>query len=231
MQEYILQSDGVIKRRTVEEAVVNVRPQVLQRLAKNVQLKVVNLMDHPEIGRCHLSVTPTGHLWSVVLKTINFNCPFTLKDGVMVPNFANNKEPVMNLEWAVPESIKARLAVLCALDGEQWRAQKVWLFAFASTGASYRMPLANIYEDCSVCTGDYDQWASTSVDALLRAVRQFRGSQWNQDLWYSGTQEHTVRFVRFDPKATPFKAIVPDSPWTNLCRKVANTPITEQVII
>lgn len=227
--EYILKPDGAFFARNIEEQEIRVTPDMLSSVTSNVRLAIPAAFRMPPESRPVGLTVKGGAIFTATihLDKLVFNSPFVLRNEVLYPEFASNSAPVMTMEWVPPESMKLVLVARMTYSGNEWRHAKVWLFAFGEKGQGWKLPVSNLYDDCSVCTGDTVSRAPSLQESLTKIYLQFRNARWNKDLFYD--TDKAVRMFRWKPETTPFEQLSIDAPnWTNLCTKVSS-PIMEEI--
>jgi hypothetical protein len=166
---------------------------------------------------------------TIPLPFVRFNTEFKMQGEVMVPVFnkPTGSNPRLNVDWDVRAACsgKVRLWLLVltkhnSSDPNHYIGE-CYLVATSSTNKMYRIPLANVYDDCKICMGD--QWNGRSQPtlpaALDAALQQFLNSPWNSDLKRS--PEKSDAFFRFKPVNDGFETLPVDGQWSNLCERVA----------
>jgi hypothetical protein len=104
-----------------------------------------------------------------------------------------------------------------------------WLFAFNQDHNGYRLPLPNLHDDCSICTGQFESSYNTVQAGLIASLEQFNQSKWNSDLMR--TSDQSQQFFRFRPTNETFETLpIAVADWTTLCEKVS-TAILDRVIL
>ncbi len=101
--------------------------------------------------------------------------------------------------------------------------EKAWLFAVGPKKGIYRLPLANVYADCSLCLGQYENFGPTHREGIEKTIDQFQKSKWNADLWEA--PDLTQRCFRWKVLDKGFEVMEPDGKWTELSQKIS-TPVT-----
>lgn len=234
VNEIILTEDNrvMLETRTRVEKVIT--SDTFRPLLDSFQLKLKSFHDlrHlPGFTVAHLCSSLKEHVWTVPIKTLTIRAPFAMLEGGLVPSFGSKNDPLLKLEWPVPPSLNLNLVISTVADGGEWCCAKEWLLAFDENSAAWRLPLANLYEDASLCSGDWERTNPTSTGLLGVAIHQFVNSQWNQDLHDTGDMKKVQALIRFDPKTEPYTALPVNTPdWRNLTRKVGS-PIIESVVL
>lgn len=223
MREYILKDGGAIFRREVTETQVQPGPNFTRDLAGSMSLKVKSVMRLPG-ENFPLDVVVKGSVayWSLRLQHLTLRAPFKDIGGIMVPVFNSTSDPTMDMKWDVPGTMDLRL-LFEAVTAENGTAKihYVWLFAFFRAKL-FRLPLANLYDDCRVCTGTNNELANTPhYELIFQELERFRSSRWNNDLWNDVT--NTQKMFRFKPHEKGFTTEKYQSDrWYDLCNETTN---------
>lgn len=221
LAEYVISPTGGIVIRNIQETDIRLGDNALSELNAKSPRRLANLDDIPNWGRVGVTTVGAHNFYTVWINRIPMNARFRLLEGVMVPQFNSSTDPLMTLVWD-PRHLDLKLKMLIRITREG-NADVVWLFAYDSQGKAWRLPLANVYEDCKLCTGQYDSYSDTHLGVVRKVLTQFEQGNWNKDLWDGVEQTH--RFFRWAPKNDQFE-VLPPSPdgtvWTTLCKKVAH---------
>lgn len=222
-KEYVLNADGMWRYREITEYRVDVSGETLRNaFANDVSIKVPYLFEAgPDNGMISAIFTDTGYQWwTVGVNTIRFNCSFLERDGQFMPCFKGGAETVpMTLEWPVSCAPGMRLFLLVNLSHNAFL--KAWLVAVCGNGRYWRLPVANVFKNCELCTGEQMIKSRTAMGVVLETLSLFRSSTWNADLWEYPEKTYSMfRFKHTDSGG--FEAIPPSGDWTKLCDKVAN---------
>jgi hypothetical protein len=185
----------------------------------------------------NVGLTSKGKLtsFSLRLSKMQINTKFVLKDGFLVPDFAQTSasSTEFSLTWYVPDKMKLYLMV--TVDASAMLADDTWLVAFDRNGNCYRLPTTNTYEDGKVCQGIYDGYGTSLLDCLIKAYKQFIDSRWNADLHDRGGDygmEHSMQLFRFKPlEPDGFDMVQPDKDWTLLAEKINSEFINNNIIL
>ena len=221
MREYILKQDGGFYQRDIAEVEVELGDAFVAALGANRVTQIYNLHPLPGMGNAHLTVTNKIDYWCVNLPRIVLKCPWRLSGEFLVPEFGNTDLPVMNLEWVPNKNESLKLLLLLGIVQEDLSFHGMWFFAKDNNGATWRLPLPNLHDDCAVCSGIRDRlFFSSLTDGLGKLLDIFDRAPWNADLWKSA--EHTQAFFRFKPgpSATFIQQPV-HGDWQKHCLKVA----------
>jgi hypothetical protein len=226
--EIILRDNGTLTERTIEERDLNAEGEVLDALTAEVMRTQRNVMPVPGWGVAHANVALGNTLWSIPIDRIPLKARFRVNGGVLVPMFASGTELEMPLVWQAPAEVRLVFAVRTARSDESVEVDGNWLFAFKDDHG-YRLPLPNLNDDCSLCTGQFVNSHPTAQECVIASLQQFNQSKWNADLMRTVAQSQ--KFFRFKPTNETFATLPIDAAdWTTLCDKVA-TAILDRVIL
>ena len=227
--EIIIGDNGKLTERTVSERELQAEGEVLDALTADVTRSQRNVMRIPNWGVAHANDGLPDTLWSVRIDRIPLKARFRVINSVLVPMFASDTDLEMPLVWQVPKEIRLVFMVRTLAADDQVQVDGNWLFAFNQEGNGYRLPLPNLHDDCSVCTGEFEDNYATAHDCIIASLNQFNQSKWNADLMRTVAQSQ--KFFRFKPTNETFETLPVEAPnWTSLCDKVS-TAIMDRVIL
>ena len=232
--EVILKSDGLIVARTVHESVLAINPVALQSLADTVKIKIRHIAELPDGTHLNLCTTILSRLWFWEARSLHLRCPYRIiKSGDkerLVPNFGHQKDPIIELVWHPPDGM--RMLQCCQITGtgtNQVYVNKMWSVVVpTSTKAAYILPLPNLYDDGSVCLGEWEYWTDSDYKGILKLIDHFQRSKWNADLLTTKKIEQCDKLFSFEPTGK-MECIEFTGDWTKLCYKVS-TSITEDIL-
>ena len=228
-KEWIIRENGTIAERYTRERELKAEEAVLDGLAENVFRKAKNVIQVPDWGTAHASIGQEDIIWSMPIRRIPLKTKFRLINKVLVPMFASSSDLEMPMVWEVPNEIRLMFVIRTELLDDYQTVEKNWLFAFNQANNGYRLPLPNLYDDCSICTGEFEQSYDTSAECVIASLEQFNKSQWNSDLMPA--LERAQKFFRFKPTDENFETLpIAAADWTSLCDKVS-TAIMERIIL
>lgn len=203
-----------------------------------------NLKGFPAF-RSHLISTQASRTVVTRLPFIRLNCHFELmKDGMLSPKFFHRNQPEKekfiksSLQWSPPEDMILMFA--CPLIGFNnpritSSDSKPYLIAYNPQKQAWVLPLPNLYEDCSVCNGQFDGNGTSYQMAFEKCLQQFLLSDWNTDLINSTNAVYAQRMFRFVPASGETEQMnwhddkAGDArSWQKFCTKVG-TPVTVSV--
>jgi len=235
--EFYISTEGRIFREYRQRDEIDPGDALQKVFTANVVTTARNFMELPGHGLIHVVHQQTDNVlhFSVPMETINFRTTFkaiTADEGYkdqLYPTFAakGSPEPIIEIEWNRADAMikqeatmRIRFVVMVKpYTGEQWYAYDHYLYAFDGRGVAFRLPIANLYDTCQVCMGEYNSMASTAIGALNKALAQFRIAHWNADLFYN--KDNVWEFVRFKALDKGFHTQPILKPWTTMCSKVS----------
>lgn len=227
--EILIRGDGTLLERRVNERILDVGQSVMDGLTEQTRRAMRNVVKLPELGVAHANIGPKDTLWSVAIDRISLNTKFRLIDGILVPAFGAETDVQMPLIWHAPTEVRLIFAVQTASSHDSVKVEGNWLFACDMENRGYRLPLPNMYDDCRICTGNFEQHYRSHHETVVTSLEQFRKSEWNSDLMQN--LEHAQRFFRFRPTNESFETLpIQADDWTTLCTKVS-TSILERIIL
>lgn len=214
---YLIFPTGEIYRQAMSEVPINVTDESLAPLMLGLKLKASSVwLDRDFNAVVSACLNCRARYYTVNLPELCIQAPYKLVEKVMVPQFNSKSDPVIPMKWIPPEDCHLKYLAMI----QDSNVQCEWLMALDNKGLAWRLPLPNVYEDCRVCTGEYPRFCETDQHGVNSSLRQFRASNWNQDLW-SGQEERSQKMFRFLPnKKEGFEQLQPDGNWTKLCVKV-----------
>lgn len=236
--EFVIRPDGSIVKRTTSEAPINILPAIAQAFQTDVRVRLDNVMNLAELGEplfgmASLNVTAKTRQmwWSVSVRTLNLHTHFVLVKDKMLPDFSAQSGTEMEIQWQVPdEDMSVVLGIQMTMDRDgTYVLGKHYLVAYDRSKRTYRLPLSNLYDHCELCHGQSLEPHASMVAALMTGLKQFRGSLWNKDLNGAFQQSNAPLLFRWKPDNTGFVQLPSERPWPELCQKVANDIITNEL--
>lgn len=205
----MLEPDGQCFRITTKKEPVMLAENLAQALSGSVARYIPHafVMDGNQV---HLIQTAKETYAAVELANLRIKCPWKMEKKEMVPYFDGSAEenPVMTIDWPVPDSFRM-FFVSRIYNGVQTRKDKAnWLLMeFTEKREFYLLPVANVFEDGSICMGEFiGTPAEFSLQAGLKlAYDQFRTSPWNADL-FAGKAERCWGLISFTAAGDKFIA-------------------------
>ncbi len=175
------------------------------------------------------------------LPSLNLTAHYTTNsEKILVPVFMKeNDERAANhvlipAVWDIPDGMRLMFSAAVA----DWNTddlpqtfpnQCCHLVAFNSSGQAWQLPLPNLFDDCSVCMGQFNGRGPTIQDAVGLALGQLHKSSWNSDL-VEGKVPQSQSLFRFKmtDKAVECVPLADGVKWESFCKKVS-TPITDKM--
>jgi hypothetical protein len=227
--EIIIQDNGTITERTIKERDLKAEGEVLDALTGDVSRKLRNVMQVPGWGMAHASVGLSDTIWSVPIDRIPLKARFRVINNVLVPMFASTTDLEMPMVWRAPKEVRLVFVVRTELSDDCVMVGGNWLFAFSKDNNGYRLPLPNLHDECTICTGEFDDSFCSAQECVVASLEQFNKSKWNSDLMRTVAQSQ--KFFRFKPTNETFDTLAIDAAdWTTLCEKVS-TAISDRVMV
>jgi hypothetical protein len=227
--EIILRENGTLTERTIRERDLKAEADVLEGLTADVLRRQRNVMAIPGWGMAHANVGLDDTLWSVVIDRIPLKARFRVVNGVLIPMFASGTDLEMPLVWQAPKEVRLIFAIRTEPENDRVLIGGNWLFAFNQDNNGYRLPLPNLHDECTICTGEFDGTHDSAREAIIASLEQFNQSKWNSDLMRTVAQSQ--KFFRFRPTNDTFETLpIEAADWTSLCDKVS-TALLDRVIL
>lgn len=228
--EYVMSSEGKLYRRDYKVMELEVTQAAIDGIGSSIVRKTLNAFMTKDWGMTHIAQGGDGHVYlTTEIKRIPLRAPFKLsgKEGeqFLIPVFDSKTEETLSLEWKELAGMTLLFLQMCKVEPSAsvprtWTSVKAWLFAADNNNRHFKLPLPNIYDDCRVCEGDWQRYASSAQESVTRALAQFEKSEWNADLWRDPAASQ--KMFRFMPKKEGFDQMPPQaSDWTQLCVKVS----------
>lgn len=240
--EILLNEDGRVFRREIIQKEVLINEDAVFAAFKSEQK--VRLKDALLVGKNPTSLMVVNERSGIVnvhatvrLNTLKLNTGFKMADDAMVPVFEpyDGKKPRFNAEWDVNVACsgKVKLWLLIQTKHKPDESSVVgdcFIVATSATNRTYRIPLANVFDDCRICMGDrWDGRTQPNIYAALDAAyEQFCNSPWNADL--KRATEKSDAFFRFRAKNDGFETLPVNGQWSNLCERVS-IPSLENLVL
>jgi hypothetical protein len=227
--EIIINDNGTITERTIKERNLKAEGEVLDALTADVTRKNHNVMQIPGWGMAHANVGLTDTIWSIPIDRIPLKARFRVINSVLVPMFASMTDLEMPVVWKAPKEVRLVFVVRTERNDDCVVVGGNWLFAFNKDNNGYRLPLPNLHDECSICTGEFDGTYDSAQECVIASLEQFNKSKWNSDLMT--TVEQSQKFFRFKPTNETFDTLpIQAADWTTLCEKVS-TATMDRVIL
>ena len=223
--EYVLSNDGSVHRQTTTLQELDVSQQIMESFAKNSAFKIPNVSMFKDLGNIGLCTVAGSTYWTLSLRRLYLRSPWKLLTDkqVMVPVFNSSSDPVMTMEWTPPTGCNLKLVMRSLTTSDKNKPvcmNGVWFCATDERAAMWRLPMPNVHDDCSVCTGHQETYHPTIMMGLDHVIDTFCQSRYNQDLWKN--VENTQAFFRMKPEGTGFATVPIEGSWMGYCTKVSN---------
>lgn len=218
----IIITGGRLYREKVNREEIECTDEIIKSLSKSEFRKTNLVMEMPGPVPVGLTITGQGDYWTVPIRKLPLKAPFKTIDGVFFPQFSATHEPVLPLEWEVPEDMRLALVILTEAGDRVVSIKNQWLLALDSEKRCYRLPMGNIYEDGRLCIGDMKPHHASAQKCIEAELEQFARSQWNGDL--DSSAEQTKALFRFKPvnaKDGKFEQQPPLARWQDLSKKIS----------
>jgi hypothetical protein len=227
--EIIIRDNGTLTERTIRERDLQAEDEVLDALTADVSRKNRNVMPIPGWGMAHANVGLSDTIWSVPIDRIPLKARFKVVNAVLVPMFASHTDLEMPIVWRAPKEVRLVFAVRTELVDDCVEVGGNWLFAFNKENNGFRLPLPNLHDECTICTGQFEDSYNTAQEGVIANLEQFNKSKWNSDLMTTVAQSQ--KFFRFRPTNETFETLpIEAADWTTLCNKVS-TATMDRVIL
>ena len=227
--EIIIRDNGTLTERTIRERDLKAEGEVLDELTADVTRSQRNVLAIPGWGVAHANVGLEDIIWSVAINRIPLKARFKLVNSVLVPMFASMTELEMPMVWTAPPEVRLVFVVRTTVEDGCVLVGGNWLFAYSKDHNGYRLPLPNLHDECTICTGQFEDSYATAQNAVAASLEQFNRSKWNADLMRTVAQSQ--QFFRFHPTNETFETLpITASDWTTLCDKVS-TAIMDRVLL
>ena len=230
MTEFVIKEGGSIFRRDTTEREIEMGDRLVAQLTTNAIARCFNIFNLANHEAVHQTIVGANAYYTIEVKGLRIRAPWhPLAEGILVPNFSSKTDPLTTILWEAPKDMTLKIMIATQLYEKMKYFVGMWLFAFDSKGVSWRLPLSNLHDDCSVCTGiiaDSPDIYHKNDHALVgRVMEIFETSRYNADLWKNS--EVTQRMFRVKPGDKDTFTTLPPilearRDWTSLCIKIAN---------
>ncbi len=235
---YRIEPDGCIKAVTVTEKEISLEQSILNKFAADSPVRTDCLLSAAilpgvaGLDNIRMCMRRTAICFTVRMASIPMRTPFTMKHGVMVPQFKADGDTEFNMTWKVPENM--RLYFMANFVNNKPDTQ--FMVAVDPPGRTYRLPLSNLYEDARLCHGTYPATGSTLIDMLCKAWEQFHKSRWQSHLMDKAPaiEANSQKLFRFKPSegdGFEQQPIVEGNTWESLSQRVSTAFINENIVV
>ncbi len=231
---FVINPKSGMERWDIQKRSVNVTKAVIDGLAQSVIRRISNLMPMSDIdkglaGDIDIATGANGQLVArMPIVHISLGAPYAIEGTEAYPHF-DGQHPFMMQLWQVPANMRLYLCLHVGLNNEHLNS---YLVALDNYNVAWRLPISNLYADCRLCSGRYDNHVPTVLESCRRGYQQFQASKWNQDLYIESDakrRQATREMFRF--KIAGDKFVQQDVPgnWPALCEKVGTSFITDYI--
>lgn len=220
-ESIVFSTDGSVQKHTLVVADLVIDDEFISRLSVGADRKIPQAFS---IGKHYISlIMSSNNVYATMpIAWIALKAPFQMVDGVLVPNLSSDTSPVLDLVWNIPTGMRCYLLFHTTFDAANglYFLTKTWLFSQSHNKELWRLPLGNLYDDSSICTGRERFDGPSIPHAIKQCLLQFNRSLWNADLWRD--VDHCQKMFRFKPHSSGFEQLpYLNSDWTSLCRKIS----------
>lgn len=199
MQEIILKSDGNAVLRTITEQPCAIVNELVEGLSNNAIRSLPGIFQTPT-ERVGVVLTRNEILLGCRLSHLELSMNWFLSNGLLLPRPCANGDKgsgtVMKMKWE-PHNGLNLMFVAVIHPGMEIENRKCFLLAFNSSKANYQLPLPNLYDDCSVCMGEFNSHGTSYLECFQKALTQFRNATWNTDLTDGEKLKKLETLIRF----------------------------------
>ncbi len=231
---FVINKDSELERWDIERRKLNVNRTLIDALSQSVIRKIPSAICMPliqkgETGHVGLAVGNNGQMVArMPVYNLPMAAPFAIEGDICYPHF-DGAHPVMALKWTVPTNM---FLYLCLHLDSQMQNLNNYLVALDGSLHAWRLPVANLYQDCRLCSGRYDSGAADIVSACQKAWAQFQASKWNQDLYNDASDNRrsaSKTMFKYKIKGETFEQFETPKNWQVLCDKVGTPFISEYI--
>jgi len=230
-KELVMLDDGTTVLRVINEYPKRIIEDVLKDIAKSAPVHFDRAF---EVNGCFGGIMKFNSetFFYLKLKTVKISSYYELDEtkSLVAPKFLpkteenDKKYPTMPAVWAVPQSMSLMFAArIYPVDGIRYMtkpSESCFLIAYDSSKRAYRLPLPNLYENLSMCMGDFNGVDNSQLGSFLKAYGQFDISPWNADL-LGGKEDSAKQLFLFKMTDSDVECIPYTGDWTQLCNKCA----------
>lgn len=216
--QYIIKPDNQIYRRQViADERIDILPQIMDQLTRDSMAVFHSIFELPEYGKIHAVRHQGMTFFTLKPSRILIDAHYVMNNGYLVPVFKGaTGASRMRLAWTPPAGMWLNMLISST---DAYAHSKTWLFATDGEFRTYRVPIANLFEDCGVCLGKFDGYREDALAFVKHVIQQYETAPYNADLAYYENQ--TIRMFRWLPKGTGFEVVAPTENWTTLCQLVS----------
>lgn len=217
---YALQENGDIIPITVGEP-INITQEVVASLLKDCVRSDKRVFNIAELGDVDVSIPADGAYYIARITKLPLKAPYKIEDGILYPKFSSSGDPVLPIEWQVPDDLRLLFVVMVKNNVNTSYIQKGqhWLLAFDSEKRCYRLPLANIYSDGKICLGEIKLQYPSAKECVEACWQQIKNGQWNGDL--DSNPDEAKALFRFKPLKEGFEQQPSLGDWKSLSKVIS----------
>ena len=232
---YILEDTGRLIRETVTESEVDLKPDIMARYVAESTHRVRNAFSASIIspnlqGGVGIAIRGSAIAFTLPIAVMPLRARFRVQGDQLVPEFTSDSTPMV-LSWVPP----MRLYLLVAMEPGSLTSADQFLVALDASGRHYRLPTTNAYENCKLCTGEFNSRGANLTEVAIKAWQQFEASDWQADLSNRGGEKgmaNSKLMFRFKPlEPEGFEQLPPAQAWQELCTKVSFDFITNFITV
>ena len=224
--QLVIEPSGFAYMRTVSETPVSIDRAILQTVGGEAKVSALNIGTVMRNGANHrfsMQLSNSSYvLMYVELGYLIIRSSINSANGVVTMDPLPPRESIpVDLRWDVPSGMKLRYIVTgqrCSLA--RFQIDKCYLIASHADGRNFRLPLPNIFDDGSMCTGEFNKIHPTKQDALQAAIIQLDSSTWNSDLYSSKADSFKYsnrELFKWVANDGGFEQRPTNQDWTGLC--------------
>ena len=233
-----LNEDGTLEHVYESRSPRSLSDDLLAKISNKVVRCQHNVFRLDDIS-CGL-ITTENELYAFrFLKELKLNSLFEVgADKLLRPVFMNQVDQRMHAEkyprftasWRVPDSMRLMFAAKVFVESIRApytsSSHACYLIAWCNDRKAFRLPLPNLFDNCDVCTGNFDGTGTCIQSAFAAACTQMEKAEWNSDLLDAAWERGSDTMFRFKPEADGMASVAFEGNWKELCPKVA-TATTE----
>ena len=232
--EIAINADGKFFRRVVTEEEIEISESIRAELSQDIVVKSKHMFDSiGDLNYGHVSASfndGDSAMYTVPVYSMSLRAPFECTGGVAWPRFATSNLQPLAMRWTPPDGMRVYLMV----ELEACNIKRTWLPALSDDSAIWRLPIANLHENCMLCNGDMETAYETQFECVKAAVKQFESSSWNADLYSSantGLQGKTKELFSYEGSDGKLVQKPTALDWKPLCTLVSNILIAERIVV
>jgi hypothetical protein len=182
--EIIIKPDGAAVLRTVTEQPCKLVENIMEQLSTNAVRSAPNIFESGS-GKVGIVLTKNEVYLGCRLAKLHLSMNWLCVKDKMVPRPAP-MEPkpqgvFMGLDW-VPVNGMSVIFMAKVETSLHIENRRCFLLAYDTKARNFQLPLPNIFDDCSICMGEYDNRGGSLLECFQKALTNFMNSPWNSDL-------------------------------------------------